>query len=256
MADHCCLCGRSLQHDEPQTCIWCLNRVRGDLNAIADLYALLPEEMMFRGGVSFDVVYRSADTRVPGGDALVHLAPGSPDARDPDATPGDPTPVAALLRNWALVFVADPDQPPARHLTAITGWLSARLTRLAQRHDAFADFASELRRLRAELERVNHAGDRPSHAPAPCTDCGNTLTRPYLRRRICSCGPRPRYTRWYGGGYDHDIWHHQLTTWETRHTDCDQGGLTDTWRCTGCGRNYSDAEYWLAIRAHLARDAS
>ena len=106
-------------------------------------------------------------------------------------------------------------------------FLLANLGTMAQRHPAFDEFAGDMRSLRFLLLRVLGLADDPVRMGADCFECGEPLVRDYAPRVDCAHGA-------------------------ARHTEaCDQGGLRDYCRCTGCGRVYTPAQYHLALRAAI-----
>lgn len=255
LADHaadsghpCCVCcGTSLPTEQPQTCLPCIAAVRRRLAGVVELYALLPDDLarLASGSDWRDRGPRSNDVRVPGGDILVLLSPGSagvfwaaalppsmpdgertPDANHPWQGVGPPRPVNDNLLtdapsvayelsrwedDWRAVRGEAAATSAANVVTAVS-YLTARLTWAADQHPAFGDFATDVRSLHARLESATGRADRPETG-APCMDCGAFLERGW--------------------------------------TDA---GLADEWRCPRCHRVYEDAAYWLAVRAGLERE--
>lgn len=181
--DHCLLqCGRHA----PTICATCLGNTRADLNTIRQLTAWLPVE----------AARSHTDGRIGqgplGGDALVMLAKGHTEGGNfPDERAGDPLPPLALLASWVDVWRDILNQPtslPAR-IDRELDYLNGHLTEMAAREPPFADFAREIRQLRARLEGVLHAGDRDDPAGVGCFDCGGSLIR-----RMTDTGMADRWT--------------------------------------------------------------
>lgn len=182
--DHCLLaCGRHAQ----TICPTCTGHTRTDLDTIGDLTAWLPVEAT-----------RSHTTGRPGqgplgGDALVMLAAGHVEGGSHhDERVNDPLPPLALLASWVDVWRDVLDQPtslPAR-IDRELDYLTGHLTEMAARLEPpFADFAREIKQLRARLEGVLHAGDRDDQAGVNCFDCGGSLIR-----RMTDTGMADRWT--------------------------------------------------------------
>lgn len=221
----CVVCERrELAADEPQTCIWCLGRARGNLIALVDAYALLPAELVDRGGVSFEPipVGGSRETPIPGGEALVLLAGGSLSG---EALPGDPVPPLPVLIAWAAAWGA---RPALRNLADVTGYLDRRLGWAAQNREDFPAFCSDVRALRARVEAVTRSREPIDYgARIPCPECTEPLVRYYADPKRCRHGDLP--------------------------CGCDQGGRRDSWHCPNraCGRVVTNREYNFAIWASL-----
>jgi hypothetical protein len=180
-----------------------------------------------------------AGAPIPGGDATVLLAGGSegkaqvhalcsgqdaPHASDERHS--DPQPPLHLLASWEddwrLTF--GHGGGPRATMTRVVRYLSQHLARAAQEHEAFDEFAADLRRCRIRLEDVLHAGER-DETGAPCVHCGTELVRKSRPAQPCT-----------------DEHHREGHT-------CDQGGLRDEWRCPRCHRVYDMRSYWNAVGA-------
>lgn len=94
----------------------------------------------------------------------------------------------------------------------------------ANRHPGFPDFAEDIRALRHSLEHATGTSDHPMRAEAPCIDCGGMLERKY--RELTHRGTKEQ-----------------------------GGGLDDDWTCRHCKRQYTEAAYYLAVRAMLEQQA-
>src|SRR5690606_14695520 len=110
-----------------------------------------------------------------------------------------------------------PDTPAT--VAGCANFLTGHLTTMAQRHPAFDEFATDMRRLLASVQRAVADGEHVERG-VPCLDCGTQLVRRARRPMRC----------------DHDGPHRST---------CDQGGLGD-WRCPSrqCQRTrYSEEDY-------------
>lgn len=246
----CIVCAGDLAEHEPQTCIRCLGATRRDLAAIVECYALLPDELEHH-----------ATERIPGGDALVMLAPGSlgwtpiramlhcdddPDRPIPesayahlaDENPADPSPVAFELSRWDDDWrdIRDDDVRSSADLASIIASLNTRLGWAADHHAAFDEFAGDVHRLLTRVQVATAMADWPQTG-ARCTYCDVPLVRAYDEPKPCG------HT---GDEAEHSSrWDDELKAWVG---GCRQGGLTENWTCTKCRRRYTPAEYRLALR--------
>lgn len=112
------------------------------------------------------------------------------------------------------------------------------------------ELADELRVLVRRMEDVLRDGDRIDTDAAPCfrvdilgVRCGGTLARVNLKPRSCV------HTVMGASALAAD----PVAT--KAHKDCDQGGRDDLYRCLSCEKIYTPAEYWLAVREHMEREA-
>lgn len=215
---HCCVCGNHLAAADTQTCIWCVGRVRRDLRTIVELYALLPAQMVEANLSNWRVTDgHSADTSVPGGDALVMLAGGSTHSNGEGrqdmewSSQDDPEPILPLLATWEDDWRSVRKEHAAGYatMTTVAAYLDGKHAWAAAEHPAFDEYAADLARVRARLEATLREG--PQRSPIPCLTCE--------RRSLERAMPRE-----------------------------DQKDLP--WTCSHCHRNYSEDEYWMAVRAH------
>lgn len=190
------------------TCPGCLAMVRGNLAAVHDLAGHLVEE-----AVHGRAALHTHDG-VPGGDALVLLAPGH-------YTPGghhlelegqatDPRPPLAVLSYWARVWSDVRGHYPEAHgLDQVVAYLDTQLHHMAEEGDLFPRLARDVGRTRTQVENVLHAGVRPDTTRVPCWDCGTRLEKVWASTeredhwRCPKCGEvydRGRYDR---AKYDH-----------------------------------------------------
>lgn len=200
---HCHTCKRN--HAET-TCPACLAMVRDHLAAVRDLSTHLHDEAV-NGR-------RSLSSPIPGGDALVLLAPGHY-RRAGDLTVderrNDPRPVRAVVGFWVTrvtTWRGDPTPDPS--LGAWLDYLDRNLHEIA-RGRTFPDLARDLTRLRRQIEDVLFDGDRPEVSRVPCLACGTRLFK----------------------------------VWETKPE-------ADHWRCPKCGETYDRGRYDRAKHDHLA----
>lgn len=211
--DHCVVCGNHLTPADTQTCIWCVGRVRRDLRTIVELYALLPAQMVEANLSNWNTSDgRSSDTMVPGGDALVLASGGNTAANgDRDVQPDDPEPILPLLATW------EDSYRTIRH-EAAAGYAS--MTTVAAYLDAKHLWAAQhhgaFTDYAEDLARVRARleatlREGPQRSPIPCLTCE--------RRSLERAMPR-------------------------------EDAKDLPWACAHCHRNYSEDEYWMAVRAH------
>jgi hypothetical protein len=196
----CGTCARRLGVDEAATCRACVADVREHLALIVDLYATLPALLGGLGSNAPDPAgpVRSGERPMPGGDVLVLLAGGSDalaalrrlraaqssgksheePAWGADDRDRDPPSVAYELARWVTDWRLTRSEPSASMgVNASAAWLSIRIPWAAARHPAFAEFATDMARLRRRLEHATGTADRPERAGVPCFDCGGDLER-------------------------------------------------------------------------------
>lgn len=280
----CIVCRRrELTATELQTCAPCVGRTRTAILDIVQLYALLPEELTERAGTArpLDAGPRGGDTTMPGGDVLILAAGGSDGANQArailreqnadhaeDEHPGDVPSVLATLTSWEDDWRKTLDIAPAgwrddtrgrgdhryprpTTVAEATGFLQSALAHMAQRHDAFDDFAHAMQQLRGHLERALRAGDPIERAAVHCPDCGGELRREYRRPDPCpDVWVPPRDPLGYGIHFDYGILPGYWAPCPHAGDGHDQGGRRDHWHCRDrrCGRLVEPAEYWLAVR--------
>lgn len=282
LADHaaeaghplCSVCARSLTPEETHTCLRCIGVVRRDLGEVVDLYALLPAELGVIRGHDYtrtSVTSSSDETRID--DALVMLGPGSVGSVTVTYTvvgsltsanhgmnlPSDPESVAHTLSMWEDDWrqrrhePAAPDQPT---VSAASAYLMVRLTWAGQEHPAFPDFAEDVHRIHRRLQNATRSGDAPATSDVPCFDCGRPrLEQSYAHPRPCHHTPPPRLV--VGVTVDGapipeplGTYRQRCLLWQRKHP-CEQGGRVSVWTCAACHRRYSEAEFYLAVAAHL-----
>lgn len=232
---HCIVCAAEhVSEAEPLTCPACVASVR---QALADVVRLV-HELPVQAALGGDEGRLAAGAPIPGADATVLLGPGS-DGRaqtramllgEPEDSDlefrGDPEPPLSLLASWEddwrMTF--GHGGGPRATLANARAYLDEHLTRAAQTHPAFDEFAAAVTRCRARLEDVLHDGVR-DETGAPCVHCRTNLVRRALP-------PQPA------------------------RRDGDRGGLRDEWHCPRCRRVYDSGSYWNAVRAAYLAHAS
>lgn len=202
---HCLTCKTT--HAE-HTCPGCLAMARTNMDLTALLYDRLRAEAQ-QGRQALHT-----HNGVPGGEALVLLAPGNYRARgerQPDEMPNDHNPPRVVLAHWAAWWQAHTGKRvDATTMHDLHSYLNGQLHRLAQ-HPAFPTLARDLARTVHHLEDVLHAGDRPEISKVPCWECGARL--------------------------------------EKRYADT---AARDYWQCPRCGERYDRGRYDRAKHDHLA----
>lgn len=222
----CTVCTGPLATGQVQTCTGCVARYRADLAGITDAYAMLADVAATPSPAWRPDHRRSGEQPIPGGDAMVMLAPGGAGSDQPtrrgdrshaaDEWRSDPPSVIATLSTWEDDVRSVLGDPPAGRATLVqtVGYLSRVADRAAQHHPAFGELAAETRRLLRQIERAAGTDVAVVESPAPCLDTG------WGRR----CGGRLR-------------------------KEATDSGMPDEWTCARCGRRYSDVEHRLAVRA-------
>lgn len=241
----CSLGDHELREDEVTTCLACINRARRVLREIEELYAQLPDAIRTLTGISYD---RSGPVHgdglpLPGGDALVMLAPGTLDGVRPsrrgdrehakDQLPDDPQSVSAVLANLENDWRARRGDPAASYEPGVARcaeYLRRHMTWAAERHELFVEQRELLDWLHTRLEVVTGTSTRPVPVGAPCMHCGGRIVR-----------------RWKPGSKRED----GTGEGSTRLGRQDEG-LSDEMVCEGCGTTWEhDASYRLAQRGAL-----
>lgn len=219
--DHCPRCWRT---HATGCCAECLATTKDDLAAIVSLHANLLAEALLGAAATSGAI--------PGGEPTVALGPCSPGTASlwdvhyaDDTRIGDWHPLLTL-ETWAVVWrdwFGTPEPTTRATVTAAAGYLTrilhlaaATQPRLDEWPPELPDMMRDIATLKARLEDVTHDGERVDHG-APCAYCNTTL--------ICRYDvPKPDKP----------------------------GGRSDTWECPRCKRTYSQAEYWLSVKARLS----
>lgn len=170
----CLLCRRPLHPTDLRCCVTCVGLVRRQLRSIPGLVALGEQVLAEPASPSYDGS-RGGDDELPGGDLLVLLGPGAPTGA---GHPSDPMPVLHTLATWVRDWAETrgEDTLPLPDPGDLCGWLSQRAGWAASYHDAFDEFARDLRQVVTALEDATGAGDRPETG-APCLSCQALLVR-------------------------------------------------------------------------------
>lgn len=199
-------------------------------------------------------IHDANDREIPGGDALAALA----HVASPEAWEHQHEAAEALGRDTS--HVADEDDADEPPLQTLLFWseqwrvehgyvLDGRPTISSEanfirwclpwawEHEAhFDDFAEDVRKVVGKLEAILAAGKRNLRG-VPCFDCGSDLVRQSFD---------PKVIRRCDGHDGVCIIPHQICPH-------DRGGLRDEWKCPGCHRSYSLADYARAVgNAHYA----
>lgn len=164
-----------------------------------------------------------------------------------------------VLATWSRMWREEFDQPTELKATISreVDYLRKCLDRICEVdeygepvHMLAFEMAEELRVLVRRMEDVLREGDRIDTDAAPCfaldaegDRCGGTLARVNLRPRQCIhtlMGPAALAAN---------------PAASLQHRECDQGGRDDLYRCLSCEKIYTPAEYWLAVREHMEREA-
>lgn len=219
---HCTTCNR--EHAQV-TCPGCLAMARHNLANVQELTSHLGAQAR-HGRQAFHT-----HNHVPGGDALVLLAPGS--HRDAqrgqllhrttldldtshtlDEQRDDPRPPLAVLVHWEARWRAQrgqqhPEGPPPT-VEEVCTYLASQLHLIAATR-LFTPLAQALARTVLHLEDVLYDGDRPDTSRVPCWECGTRLVKVYTDKET-----------------------------------------TDFWRCPRCLERYDRGRYERAKHDHLA----
>lgn len=297
---HCAVCGRAHTDDQhPQTCASCVGSMREDLAEIAELCRGLRRQAVDAEGLSW------ASARIPGATAMVLMGPSvdPDDIRRTSAVAaaehvkthrrGDPIPPLTVLARWEEVWAGWFGQTRARtSITRAVAYLDEHLTRLAQTSPGwvdgilvtppeFTEFARDIGRLRAQLERVLH-DESDDEGGISCFECGHQLVRRIRDPRRCrhKTPARVALAERLRERQDPAAWldmlrSYGLPAWPDEIEAarlpspievaaarlpcerCDQGGLADptpgvSWECPSCRMRYTPGEYANAVRRDLA----
>jgi hypothetical protein len=208
----CIVCQRTeLEATELQTCVRCLGAARRDVLDIADMYALLPAELQGRAGAATPP---EANGHIHGdGDPL----PGGdvmvmlgPGSTRPHSEPVDVDSVLGVLERW------DTDWRVA------FGWTAADMPAnvvdcagyLRDRLHHAAQKHPAFDEFASDLRQLKHTMEAalragPQRSPVPCLTCGARALEV----------PEPR-----------------------------GDGRRFEWQCGKCHRNYTQEEFWMAVR--------
>jgi hypothetical protein len=253
---HCIVCGRN---HAKAACTGCLDAARSDLEAIWDLCSSLPAEAAEKGVQS---------------EALMLLGPSA----DPEAWRNRATSAMVgridasyledcrdelhplwVLGSWEQIWRDHLDHFSEAPITVVSAhsYLNMQIGYMSEQAEpAFDEFAREIGGCRAHLENVIREGLR-DEAGVPCSDCNRTLTRRSAPATGCF---HSRKAMLMARVDDHTAPDAVLMLrrillaypeMAEEHARCNQGGLVEHYECRGCRRVYTEAEYWLAVRARV-----
>ncbi len=152
---------RSADADLGIICSPCAQRIRRDLDALVDAYALTTEPA-FPSGSGGDG--RAKTSPLPGGTEWMDWRQGA----DLLGT------LTSWTRDWMETYALA--GPKYSDLVSITGWLRAHLPHAANSHPAVDDFASEIRKLANRGRRLTgEVRDNGQRIPCPTDDCTRTI---------------------------------------------------------------------------------
>lgn len=171
---HCIICG--IEHVDQRVCPKCIGETRDDLAQIRRMFARLHSQTVDGGNEG----KLEAARPIPGGEAMVMLSPGSHHGFLEYESAADHMPTELLLASWEDDWRSMAGTPTEELATVpdTVAYFDEHLSHMAQHHDAFDDFAGEIRQHRAHLEDVLHDGER-IETGAPCKVCGRPLERNY-----------------------------------------------------------------------------
>lgn len=191
---HCSVCRRV--HVEGRTCAECLAETRDDLTQVRLMCGALPAEVRHRGvnGEAMTLLGISADPeawqyveasylagRLPEGWIETTHGKGCPTLVNEPCLgcKGDERHPLAVLGTWEMVWrdYLEHETDAKSNVHDAAAYLNQQMTYMAQRDEVpFEDFARDVRRCRAHLEDVLHAGDR-DETGAPCVQCEEPMVR-------------------------------------------------------------------------------
>lgn len=289
---HCAVCSRKHIDDQhPNTCPDCVGSVREDLTEIADLCRGLRRQAVEAEGLSW------ASARIPGAAAMVLMGPSVDPVQSGRALryrhPSDPIPPLIVLARWEETWAGWLGQTRDRTtITRAIGYLDQHLTRIAQTTTSwvdgvlvvppeFTEFARDIGKLRAQLERVLH-DESDDEQGISCFECGHQLVRRIRDPKRCrhKTPARMALAKRLRDRQDPAAWVQLLRSYGLPAWDdeleaarlptpvevaaarlpcdrCDQGGLSDptpgiSWECPSCRMRYTPGEYANAVRRDLA----
>lgn len=228
----CIVCSDFLRDDEALTCLRCVAKVRTCLVEIPECVALAEDVIVtagFRGSLPIDLLAMVSDGSI---ESPVQQA--NPDAYRYVEQPNDPLPVVAVLygieRCWREEFGHGPRMSDAT-ISGCADYLLVHLQQAARAWLGFDDDAATVKQLANRLRHAVGVADDPVEG-TKCLDCPDvTLVRPY-RQPIWPVPDRRRSQDGYRG--------------------IEPEGLDDLWHCRSCKRDYTPAEYGLALRQRAA----
>lgn len=223
----CGICAHSLRHTEPAHCDRCTQAVRDHLTGIVESFALLevPLRTLPRRRPYDTLPTRSSDTSLL--TPLVLRGPGNPSMGQPSRTgdtthhadehADDPPAVAATLGGWEDDWRHSRGEPANPNPATVVGAAGYLHRRLQWAADHHPAFAE----LAAELATLHRR----------LTAAVGTLGLPEVGVPCFDCGTLLR-------------------------RDWTAHGLAEDWTCPSCRRDYTEPEYWLAVRAAYEAEAA
>lgn len=253
---HCVVCSKA---HAKAACVACLDAARGDLEAIGDLCLGLPAEATVKGVQSEAVMlYGPAADPEAWRNTATSAMVGRVDASYLEDCRDELHPLW-VLGTWEQIWRDHLDHYSEAVITVATAaaYLDMQIGYMSEQAEpAFDEFARELRGCRAHLENVIRDGVRDEQG-VPCSDCGRNLTRRSTPAVGCFHSRRAMLMAKAKYHADPDAvrtLHRLLLAYPEvaqEHTKCHQGGLVEHYECRGCHRTYTEAEYWIAVRARI-----
>jgi hypothetical protein len=204
----CIVCGHA--DTTAQTCDRCVGWVRRTLIRVEQLYPLLPYELAGRAGASvpMDPSGIRGDTEPMPGGDVLVMLGPGSVAWHSETVDIDS--VLGVLERWDTDWRITFSEPAATDQATVTGCSLYLLRRLAKAAQEHHAFDEFAEDVRTLHDRTELAlRVSPQRSPVPCITCNHRA----LER------PAPR-----------------------------DDGRTFEWQCGRCHRNYTDADYWMAMR--------
>jgi hypothetical protein len=193
-----------------QTCDRCISWVRRTLIRVEQLYPLLPYELAGRAGASLpmDPSGIHGDTEPMPGGDVLVMLGPGSTAWHSETVDIDS--VLGVLERWDTDWRITFGEPAATDQATVTGCSLYLLRRLVKAAQEHHAFDEFADDVRTLHDRTELAlRVSPQRSPVPCITCGHRA----LER------PAPR-----------------------------EDGRAFEWQCGRCHRNYTDADYWMAMR--------
>ena len=200
-----------LEPTELQTCIRCQGATRRDLLDIADMYALLPAELQGRAGAATPP---EPNGHIHGDDTPM---PGGdimvmlgPGSTRHHGEPANDDSIIGAIGRWVTDWRITFDDHTTEHPTTVADCADY----LARRLTHAAQNHPAFNEFASDLHKLKQAMEAalragPQRSPVPCLTCGQRA----LER------PEPR-----------------------------DDGRRFEWQCGRCHRNYTQEEFWMAVR--------
>lgn len=223
----CTSCPRPLARTERVTCAACVSRARGVLARLPGLHAALRDSVRTIVGLDPSRIARGGlpMAMMPGGDALVMLAPGSGSSvtadarghRSPwDSLDSDPPSVSGVLGDiedgWRRARRDRAASGPPT-VAAAVAYLADHVQWAAEQYPGWAGDLTALVKLTRRIEATAGIGDEEERLPVPCPHCGGVVAR---------------------------RWEHPIRA-SGQQTPVRGGGLS-AWACRSCGERVDMAD--------------